>query len=295
MSELSKIIGNNIKALRQGKQLTQQDIAGDEITRNMISLIESGNANPSLKTLEYLSNKLEVPIGYFFINDEVQSSEQIKHEIIANIRDLYSSKQYTKCLELCHSISIMDDEIYYVISKCEIELAKEYCKKFYLTSALEHFSLAQMAAEYSIYNSAEISQTVTFYTRLIETVEDENVSPLLTQLNQYSQTNINIEYLIFLNQLKTLEDTNDNTIDFKQNLESPIYSNFILAKRFLIKKDYISAIPFLKNVFNNPDTNFYIFYKACSYLEMCSQTLDDYKSAYFYSKKKLEMIDKFKK
>ena len=59
-------IGNRIRELRQKKGLTQKELAGEHITRNMLSLIESGTASPSLTTLCYLSEKLEVPIGYFF-------------------------------------------------------------------------------------------------------------------------------------------------------------------------------------------------------------------------------------
>ena len=187
MSKISKIIGSNIKALRQSKELTQSDLAGDEITRNMISLIESGNANPSLKTLEHLSEKLEVPMSFFFIDDESQSSDQIKNEIIDKIKQLYSDKSYEKCIELCHSMPIMDEEITFIVAQCEIQLGVESIKMYHLASAKDHFSLATLASEYTIYNSVSISQTVSFYNRLIETVQDETIPPQLTQLNQYSR------------------------------------------------------------------------------------------------------------
>lgn len=55
-------LGRKIKEARLAKKMTQSDVAGDFITRNMLSQIESGAANPSLKTLEYLTSVLDIPI-----------------------------------------------------------------------------------------------------------------------------------------------------------------------------------------------------------------------------------------
>ena len=55
-------IGRIIKEARLAKKLTQSQVVGDFITRNMLSQIESGTAIPSIKTLEYLSKKLDISI-----------------------------------------------------------------------------------------------------------------------------------------------------------------------------------------------------------------------------------------
>ena len=44
-------IGEKIKKLRTAKLMTQSDLVGNEITRNMLSRIENGAANPSLETI----------------------------------------------------------------------------------------------------------------------------------------------------------------------------------------------------------------------------------------------------
>lgn len=43
--------------------MTQKDVVGDFITRNMLSQIESGAAMPSVKTLEYLCKVLDIQQG----------------------------------------------------------------------------------------------------------------------------------------------------------------------------------------------------------------------------------------
>ena len=51
---------SELRVLRMAAGLTQKELAGDRITRNMLSLIESGNASPSVSTLLYLAERLEV-------------------------------------------------------------------------------------------------------------------------------------------------------------------------------------------------------------------------------------------
>ena len=57
-------IGEKIKQLRQAKLMTQAELAGNHITRNMLSSIEHGTALPSLPTAIYIAERLNVPVGY---------------------------------------------------------------------------------------------------------------------------------------------------------------------------------------------------------------------------------------
>jgi transcriptional regulator with XRE-family HTH domain len=59
-------LGSVIKKKRKMLRLTQEQVVGDFITRNMLSQIESGSANPSLKTLRYLADKLDIPFAELF-------------------------------------------------------------------------------------------------------------------------------------------------------------------------------------------------------------------------------------
>ena len=51
-------IGQKIKMIRTEKLMTQKELAGGVITRNMLSQIENGIANPSLSTVQYIADKL---------------------------------------------------------------------------------------------------------------------------------------------------------------------------------------------------------------------------------------------
>ena len=54
-------LGRRLKEARLARRMTQSEVVGDFITRNMLSQIESGSAMPSVTTLEYLSKRLEIP------------------------------------------------------------------------------------------------------------------------------------------------------------------------------------------------------------------------------------------
>ena len=58
----AKNIGRIIKEARLAKKMTQNEVVGDFITRNMLSQIESGSAMPSVKTLEYLCKVLDIQL-----------------------------------------------------------------------------------------------------------------------------------------------------------------------------------------------------------------------------------------
>ena len=62
-------IGKKIKELRTKKLMTQSELAGDVITRNMLSCIENGSATPSLATLRHIAAKLGVSMGYLLADE----------------------------------------------------------------------------------------------------------------------------------------------------------------------------------------------------------------------------------
>ena len=58
-------LGKLIRARRKELRLTQQQLAGKEITKGFISLIESDRGTPSVDTLVLLAERLHKPVSYF--------------------------------------------------------------------------------------------------------------------------------------------------------------------------------------------------------------------------------------
>lgn len=154
-------LGRRLKTARLAKKMTQSDVAGTFITRNMLSLIESGSATPSMKTLEYLSGVLEIPMeklisqsGSFEENSELQQFQ--------NAKKLLSEKKYREFLESVRPEGIFADELHALCSIAHLELAKTFSeshKTEQLQTAISHARLASLEASRGLYaNSARASQ-----------------------------------------------------------------------------------------------------------------------------------------
>ena len=62
-------MGQRILQARLAAGLSQRELAGEEITRNMLSSLEHDAATPSLATLRYLACRLGRPVSYFLGED----------------------------------------------------------------------------------------------------------------------------------------------------------------------------------------------------------------------------------
>ena len=69
-------LGKRLKEVRLALGLSQRELCGDEITRNMLSQIENGSARPSMDTLKYLAARLGKPVSYFLEEETVTSPNQ---------------------------------------------------------------------------------------------------------------------------------------------------------------------------------------------------------------------------
>lgn len=79
-------LGVRIKQARLEAGLSQRELCGDRITRNMLSQIEHGTASPSMQTLRYLAERLEKPVS-FFLEEAAVTPNQI---LMAKARQAYS-------------------------------------------------------------------------------------------------------------------------------------------------------------------------------------------------------------
>lgn len=79
-------LGARLRQARLEAGLSQRQLCGGEITRNMLSLIENGSAKPSMSTLQYLAARLDKPVSYFLEEQAVLSPNQ---QVMADARECY--------------------------------------------------------------------------------------------------------------------------------------------------------------------------------------------------------------
>ena len=86
-------LGEKLRQARMEAGLSQRQLCGEEITRNMLSLIENGSAKPSMKTLQYLAARLGKNVSFFLEETAVLSPNQA---VMASARQLYNDGQFAE-------------------------------------------------------------------------------------------------------------------------------------------------------------------------------------------------------
>jgi HTH-type transcriptional regulator, quorum sensing regulator NprR len=89
-------IGHKIKEARREKKLTQEELADNNISRSLISLIENGLSYPSMQTLEYLALKLDKHISYFLVENDTINSDFM--DMINELEFLLDMEEYVQII-----------------------------------------------------------------------------------------------------------------------------------------------------------------------------------------------------
>ncbi|WP_438298680.1 helix-turn-helix domain-containing protein [Sporosarcina sp. FA15] len=95
-------LGERIRKLRKQRKLTLEALAGDELTKGMLSLIENNKANPSMESLSYIAERLGVEVVELL--EEVSTYELRalleKAEILYNTEFDVRTDEYTQLITL---------------------------------------------------------------------------------------------------------------------------------------------------------------------------------------------------
>lgn len=89
-------LGQRIRQARLEAGLTQRQLCGETITRNMLSQIENGSAHPSMDTLCFLAAGLGKSISYF-LDESVASPNQT---VILAAREAYTNGEFAQAIEI---------------------------------------------------------------------------------------------------------------------------------------------------------------------------------------------------
>ncbi len=146
--------GQKIKSLRKEKGLTQNALADGIITRNMLSLIESDAAKPSLSTAKALAQRLGVSIEYI-ISDTDRVDDLTIINDVKEMRKLFKEKNYSECLKKSLTLSSLDDETALIVMKCSYILGEELFKNRHIKDAMMLFKNALQCCEKTAYATPE--------------------------------------------------------------------------------------------------------------------------------------------
>ncbi len=140
-------LGEKIKQARLDRHMTQREVVGDYITRNMLSKIENNSATPSVKTLEFLATQLGLPAGYF-VSDETPGSRSL-----AEARQAAADGRHADALTLLEQEAAPSEEQLLLLARCHLALAEAASRSGDGPEALRHAQAALEANGRSAYAS----------------------------------------------------------------------------------------------------------------------------------------------
>ncbi len=167
-----KLLGQRIKEARLAKKMTQTEVVGSFITRNMLSQIESGSAVPSVKTLTYLAQVLELPPSVLLPDTAEDSAEGSSlgqasstpvipedASVFYRAKEAYLAGDDTSAYDLLASIetsSTLFDEAQALFARVALRLATDRYNSENFLETLDLSKTAATAAAKGLYASAEL-------------------------------------------------------------------------------------------------------------------------------------------
>ncbi|MEH7892328.1 helix-turn-helix domain-containing protein, partial [Bacillus thuringiensis] len=151
-------LGEKIKALRKDKKLTQTALAGSELTKSMLSQIENGKATPSMKTLQYIAEKLECETSFLLEEDE--------EEIVELIQKMEPLIKSNKCDEVYKTLlPIVQKELPLTLNTARLykqfitgaAIMNDYNIEYYVETAVSIFE------KYTLYRESTETKLLFYY------------------------------------------------------------------------------------------------------------------------------------
>ena len=276
-------IGAKLRKIRLEKHMTQSEVAADKITRNMLSAIESDKASPSLDTLVYICDRLQIPVSYV-LSDELDVSEYQRQKAIFKIRNLFADKHYSDCISLIEKLQIVDDEIAYILTCSHFELGVICAKNGSFVSAEKHLMLADKYSKETIYDTTLIKCKIPLYVSYVKNVNapllDFDKDSFYTQIANASDFEF---YKYICNDL----EYNYTNVLFKKHIEAKIK---IKERRYYDAVKLLLEICEIKGAY---EYNSYLMYCVYTDLTTCYRQVVDFENAFKYSEKRISMIEGF--
>ena len=95
-------LGERIKRLRKERKMTLANVAGERLTKGMLSLIENGKANPSMESLQYIAERLGINASELIQSDDTENLR----EVLFRVEKMYKEYNETYSLERIEELKL---------------------------------------------------------------------------------------------------------------------------------------------------------------------------------------------
>lgn len=288
-------IGEKIRRLRLSKMMTQADLAGDQVTRNMLCSIERGAALPSLPTAIYLAERLNVPVGYLLSEKSEENLSYRKMIAMPEVRRALQAGDAAGCLSILHNAfgGECDDEIALIRAECEYRVAREALDNGHLRVAAARLDRSLSAGEKTLYETgflrARAAVCFRYLTELTPTLasdilEEGEISAAREEGDDFCA------YFLATEAFHSADDRMFNTLSAR--LSGTLYAQKLSAMTKMKNGDFASARAVFEKLLSDESLCAgVLMYEIFKDLEICCRGMDDYKSAYEYSASAIGLME----
>ena len=292
-----KTLGMKIKETRLEKKLTQKELAGDFITRNMLSQIENDIAVPSIRTMEYIAKRLNKPVGYFI--DEVTEENEL-NSVTNELLRLYENGEYNEVIDAIKNLLNTNPKIYVkeiitnIYLNCCMKAGMMYKNKNDFENAKNYF---EKMLEFE--DDLAISGDMILYKVYCNLAEVSSYMNLLEESIKYNKKAKNMINKMIASRevqsiyLKLVEGSNEEVIEMSKEIQAEkldMYNraryNTTIASAYNNMEKYEDAISYYEKALRYYKHQKQNRMTAIIYEEIsrCYNQLEDYEKAYEYIK-----------
>ncbi len=255
--------GEKLKQARLAAGLSQKQLCGDRITRNMLSLIENGSATPSVTTLRYLAEKLGRPVSFFLEETAVSPNQALMEQL----RAAPPERLLSLLSGYCAPDPVFDRERYLLEALACIFLAEKAVDEEKPGPARSYLAQAARAGRQTPYYTRDLQRRQLLCCYRVGQ-DPSGLLPLLPE----ADTELLLRAEAALQKQEYLKAAH-----LLQALPGSLKQQFLLAEAFFGLQDYTAAAELYQQAEGyDPE-------RVCARLEHCFRELEDYKQAYFYA------------
>ena len=279
-------LGEKIRARRKALGLTQKDVAGTAVTRNMICAIERGDVSPSLSTLASIAQALSVPIEYL-VSSEEDLTPYLVQDVLPKLRSAYSSRRYADCITICRRLpeKARTNEAAYLAAASLLALAERAIDAGNLASVPSYISEAQAYTKMTALPCAHLLARAEIYRSIAANPQTPKWEISTDRYLTLANEAISLEKFRYLSDSDTLPIQDQN---LREHIE---------AKELVSRKRYAEALRVLLAIEDRKSSGnigSYLLFRVYTDIETCYRELRDYENAYRYSTKRLSLLSAFR-
>lgn len=284
-------LGEKLRKTRMEKGLTQAEVAGDRITRNMLSQIENDVASPSVGTLEYLAQRLGVRAGWLLERDGTVGEAQT----LPRARECLRQQRWRECLDALTSVegdealalraaaaaklaqAALDDERFDEARAYAAQAVESNQQGLYADAGLQ-LSMAAVLARCAQQYGENADQAVAEYRQVYLAVQNGVAYHLLMARYQLEQEHI-----------QAAEREIWSIVDLPEQSRAEY---LVLRGRIAAKKEqYENAALYLQQAEQQDGLSRILRRELYRCMELCCREMEDYKQAYEYAAKQLALSE----